>query len=238
MGPLMTITGLRPKSVVGFEVPPPDSIVEAGRRTGAGMEIVTMENGAIFKSLHGPIKREPAITTYAIYGNKGCMESGHEANKKFNLYREGETVCKGEWERYDPDIEIAREDRLAVGIESHGGSDFYPTHCFIEKILGNEDGQWSIDVYTAVDMSLVGILAYRSILNGNASIEIPNFRNKEERDAWRNDHACTNPEIAGDQLLPTTSVPALQIPHTEEEAIRLRNLWLAKEKARLEKEGK
>ena len=51
-------------------------------------------------------------------------------------------------------------------------------------------------------MTIVGILAYRSELNGGAPVQIPNLRNAAERDAFRNDHACTNPAVAGDQLLP------------------------------------
>lgn len=80
-------------------------------------------------------------------------------------------------------------------------------------------------MYTAVDMGICGILAYRSILNGNMPVKVPNLRNKEERDAFRNDHACTNPEVAGDQLLPVTtlydtnSVPDEVFEHT-------RQLWL------------
>lgn len=79
--------------------------------------------------------------------------------------------------------------------------------------MGRPDGDtYSVDVYQAVDMGICGILAYRSILNGNAPVKVPNLRNKEERDAYRNDNACTNPEIAGDQLLPVSSYPDPHIP--------------------------
>ena len=46
------------------------------------------------------------------------------------------------------------------------------------------------------------MFAFRSILNNSAPVEIPNLRNKEEREKWRNDVACTDPTVAGDQLLP------------------------------------
>lgn len=242
LGPLMTITGLRPKSVVGFEILPPDSITAVGRRAGAGMEIVTMENGAVFKSTHGPIKREPVLVQHMIYGNTGCMEGTMKTKRikedeVFNIYKESETVCSGEWENYEPDPFVAKETWEQSNSKGHGGSDFYPTHCFIEKILGREDGKWSIDVYTAVDMGIVGLLAYRSILAGNVSVDIPNLRNKEERDAWRNDNACTNPDIAGDALLPTTSIPALREPLSDEVYERVRNMWLENEKKKTTNNG-
>ena len=72
----------------------------------------------------------------------------------------------------------------------------------LEKIRGKEDAD-TIDVYEALDMFLPGMFAYRSILNGNISMEIPNLRDKSVRDQWRNDTACTDPKAAGDMLLPT-----------------------------------
>lgn len=208
VGPLLTITGLRPVSVVGFETNLNDTPkqIRMGCCRTAGIEMVTLENGAVCKSLHGDVKREPASENYQIYGKKGMMESRRYNEAEFNFYREHDdpdVYCFGDWEKYDPVNEIQTE--RASKVTGHGGSDFFPTYFFIQKILGKEDGKWSIDVYTAADMGLCGILAYRSILAGNQPVKIPNFRNREERDAWRNDNACTNPAIAGDALLPHSS---------------------------------
>lgn len=85
--------------------------------------------------------------------------------------------------------------------------------------------KYSIDVYQAVDMGICGILAYRSILNGNAPVQVPNLRNKEERDAWRNDNACTDPAVAGDQLLPISIYGEQNIPDEVYENVR--QLWLS-----------
>lgn len=54
-------------------------------------------------------------------------------------------------------------------------------------------------------MFLPGMFAYRSILAGNIPMEVPNLRDKKVREQYRNDVACTSPEVAGDQLLPTFS---------------------------------
>ena len=104
-------------------------------------------------------------------------------------------------------------------------------HFFIEKILGNPDGRYSIDVYTAVDMGICGLLAYRSALNGNQPVRVPNLRNRDERDAYRSDRACTTPEVAGDQLLPVTShSEALhEIPDAVYE--RVKRMWEEGEQA-------
>ena len=43
------------------------------------------------------------------------------------------------------------------------------------------------DVYRGVAASVVGILAYRSALADSASIEVPDFRRKGDRDRYRSD---------------------------------------------------
>ena len=64
----------------------------------------------------------------------------------------------------------------------------------------------------AHDMSLPGIFAYRSILKGGAPMQLPDFRNPEQREPFRTDNACTDPEVAGDQLLPSCSSEHAEIP--------------------------
>ena len=225
VGPLLTICGLRPVKVVGFECIPQETMTELGTYRGAGIEMVTLENGAVLKSIHGDLKREPSSINYEVYGQKGMMESGRLFPEGYvlNVYKEGERRCKGDWEKYTPTPPVAPE--MAAKFNGHDGSDFYATHFFIEKILGHEDGKWSIDVYTAVNMGIIGILGYRSTLMGSEPVEIPDFRNKEERDAYRNDVACTNPKVAGDMVLPRSSFGEPEIPDSVYDHIR--ELWEA-----------
>ena len=222
LGPLLTMTGLRPVKVVGFETNPNEEWLELGAYSGAGIEMVTLENGAIMKSVHGSLKREPSSVNYELYCKNGMMESGRlRPQPTLNVYTEGDKLCKGSWENYDPEPKIAAE--AAKTYTTHGGSDFYPTHFFIEKILERPDGKWSIDVYKAVDMGICGILGYRSVLAGNISIDVPDLRDKAQRDRYRNDHACTNPAVAGDQLLPRSSYGEPEIPDSVYDNIR--ELW-------------
>ncbi|MBP3919075.1 MAG: Gfo/Idh/MocA family oxidoreductase [Clostridia bacterium] len=222
LGPLLTITGLRPKSVVGFEGKPGEDMLALGCYRGPALEIVTLENGAVVKSVHGNMKREPGSIHYELYGKKGMMETGRlEENQPLNVYREGERRCIGAWEKYEPQAEIAAE--AAKQYQTHGGSDFYPTHFFIEKILGRPDGAWSIDIYQALDMGICGLLAYRSVLAGNMPMEVPDFRDPAQREKYRNDNACTDPAVAGDQLLPRSSYGEPDIPDSVYDAVR--ELW-------------
>ena len=61
-------------------------------------------------------------------------------------------------------------------------------------------------------MSLPGMFAYRSVLNGGVTMEIPNLRDKTVRDQYRNDTMCSDPEIAGDMLIPSYSKGDPDIP--------------------------
>lgn len=81
---------------------------------------------------------------------------------------------------------------------------------------------------------MCGILAYRSILNGNIPMEIPNFRNPEEREAYRNDRACTDPAVAGDQVIPCNPHGEPEIPDEVYEYVR--ELWRTGQEA-MHREG-
>ena len=233
LGPIMMITGRRPVSVVGFELPVKKRHGEVGHWHTAGVEMVTVDNGAVFKSVHGCLVREPGSFLTRVFGQKGSMESspaffwpdGKTPNiPNQHVWIEGEKLCRGEWDHYFPTQEIEKD--FAEKFNGHGGADFYATHFFIEKILKNpEADKWAIDVYRAIDMGSCGILAYRSSLSGSVPIAVPDLRDKAQRDAYRNDNACTNPEVAGDQLLPLSKFDYPPIP--DEVYEKVRQTWLA-----------
>ena len=206
-GPIRHITGLRPIKVVGFE---PYALTAIARkdRMGAkggpfGVELVTLENGAIVKSLHGGIYKDSIW--YCVYGEKGRMETAREdaqADGYDRVYVNTDEYPGGySTNKLETYLATERENGLDKNF-GHGGSDFWSMYWFIEKIKGNENAD-VIDVYEALDMCMVGMFAYRSILNGGAPVDIPNLRDKNEREKWRNDTACCDPKVAGDQLLPT-----------------------------------
>ena len=215
MGPIIHMTGLRPISVIGFEgIKGAERRFRVGARSGMfGLEMVTLENGGIVKSIHGGLYKNSIW--YSVYGSKGRMESAREDANVGDINRiyVNADEYSGEYkkrpvETYEPH-QFAYEN--LKGVFGHGGSDFYSMWNFIEKIKGDPNAD-TIDVYEALDMGLVGIFAYRSILNGNIPMKIPNLRNKEERDQYRNDTACTDPNVAGDMLLPTSSMGNPDIP--------------------------
>lgn len=224
LGPIIHMTGLRPVSVTGFE----GGMAERRRRTGSyggsfGIEMVTLENGGIIKSIHGDLYRNSIW--YSVYGSKGRMECGREDAKdghikkiyvNYDEYSGGYDT--GKFEAYEPTQDLANK----TANFGHGGSDFYSMYNFVEKIKGNPDAD-TIDVYEAMDMFLPGMFAYRSILDGGIPKDIPNLRDKAERDKWRNDTACSDKKTAGDMYFPSFSKGDPEIPDSVYE--HMKELW-------------
>lgn len=206
LGPLIHITGLRPVRVIGFEGANNERNLRAGNRSASfGMELVTLENGGIVKSIHGGLYAHSLW--YSIYGSKGRMETARsEANMDswYTLHvRADEYSGKYQME--------AKTYKPGTKRDNHGGGDYFSMYNFIEHLRGNENAD-IIDVYEALDSFLPGYFAYLSVLNGNVPMDIPNLKNKEERDKWRNYTACTDPKHAGDMLWPTCAKGTPNIP--------------------------
>ena len=224
LGPLIHITGLKPVSVVGTESLMNERKIKIGNKGGLfGIDMVTLENGRIIKSIHGNLRKNSVW--YAVYGTKGSAESAREiakcdGNRRIYTNIEPDEYSYGESkiETYLPKREFDEKCKEF----GHGGSDFYSIWNFVEKLRGNKDAD-VIDVYEAFDMCLPGMFAYRSVLNGNKAMEIPDLRDKSVRGKYRNDTACTDVNVAGDMLLPTLSTGTPEIP--DEVYVQQKKLW-------------
>ena len=90
LGPLFYATGRRPVRVTGFEIKNQEYLRIHGARNGsAAMEIVELDDGSYFKSLHGNLKR-PWMTRLNLFGTRGSIESRNAG--EFTVYRENEAA--------------------------------------------------------------------------------------------------------------------------------------------------
>ena len=213
LGPLIHISGLRPVSVTGFEAPFNQKMYRMGAKAGPfGVEMVTLENGAILKSLHG-VGAVKYSLWYSVQGDRGVLESQRNIAGEQGvqtLLMQGNRVegsDDGLWTDTDTKDGLTE---LAEGFD-HGGGDYYLLYNVCQAVQGNKQAD-IIDLYEALDMFLPGLFAYFSVLDGGAPQVIPNLRNKEEREKWRSDTRCTDPEAAGDQLIPSFSKGNPDIP--------------------------
>ena len=210
-GPLIHITGMRPATVTGFECPLNTRMARMGARAGhTAIEMVTFEDGSIFKSIHGVGPSKCSIW-YTVYGSKGRMESAREdagaggVSHVYEYLDSAEGADDAELKNYFPEMD---ETAKHYG---HGGSDFYCLHGAIERIMGDTGAEY-IDVFEALDMWMCGHFGYLSVLDGGVPKEIPDLRKKSERDKYRDDRRCTDPKVGKEQTLPSYSAGNPDIP--------------------------
>lgn len=222
IGPLIHITGLKPVKVTGFELPFNARMARMGAKAGpVGIEMITLENGAVLKSIHGVGPSRNSVW-YSIYGSKGRMECAREdACERDHVNKLYVNLDEFEGQNSNEPYERSTGDafsRLAAP-SGHGGSDWYVMHNVVETVRGR-DNMDVVDVYEAMDMFLPGMFAYRSVLQGGIPLDVPNLRNPEEREKWRNDTECTVAKVAGDMLVPSYSKGNPDIPAERYEEIK------------------
>ncbi|MBQ4289650.1 MAG: Gfo/Idh/MocA family oxidoreductase [Clostridia bacterium] len=227
LGPIIHASGLRPVAVNGFETVNAKFMRDLGWTSGSsGTLMVTLENGAIVKSIDMCLKREPGSINYQMYGTKGNMETDRWESGNLHVYLEGDRNCVGEHKKYVPEFDLA-----AAKGAGHWGGDFFTTYYFIHNLLGDPVAKEnSIDVYEAVDMCIPGILGFRSILNNNCKIDVPNLRLKSERDRFRYDTFCSFKETGGAMYVPGSAMQKnrdVEVPDEVYEEVRRK--WLAGE---------
>ena len=211
LGPIIHITGLRPIKVTGFE----GYVCKRGQETGSktaspGIIMVTLENGGIFKAIQGGLYKNSIW--YSIYGSLGRVETAREDAQCGDCNRVYVNLDEYPDQYFDESTGLKTYEINNEGSEyGHGGSDYWTMFNFCNKILGDDNAD-IIDVYEALDMFLPGMFGYRSILAGGKSMDVPDLRIKYYRDIYRNDTACTDPKVAGKQLLPCQAIGNPDIP--------------------------
>jgi predicted dehydrogenase len=180
LGPMMVITGLRPTRVVSLPAEVglagyPTPRVEGGMR-GPASSLITMSNGALVRNLMGATTND--VNTQRIWGTRGSAD-GDDWNMHVRLGATGHSPRMKVTPTWDDLGQLAEKS-------GHGGGDFWVMYYFARQILEGTPGPF--DVYVATDCTIQGILAYKSASLGGQPQDIPNFRNKKERDAYRDDH--------------------------------------------------
>ena len=188
LAPVMYITDTRPVKVNGFVIAyDPDDEVHFGktaRRSDLAAAImVRMDNGAMVKLMKGSLRGGGVWVR--IHGNKGAMENLRHGDRQMVRVRR-EAFEKSEDEPAEQIYAPKLPEEHAKAVEAgHGGGDYFTSYHFAEAIRKNE--QPYLDVYRGVAMSIVGILAYRSALQDANTVEVPDFRKKEECKKYADD---------------------------------------------------
>jgi predicted dehydrogenase len=190
LAPLMAIADTMPVRVNGFAVSLPEDSKRKRlweRVDVGGIIMAVMDNGAVFKLIQGMIPGHSIY--YRLHGEWGLMETGRGPGY---WGPQSVRVVHDEWDLkrgqvpekvYYPQFPDWAKEAVSAG---HGGGDFFTNHYFAEAIRRGE--QPYLNVYRGVAMSVVGILAWKSVLDGSASYAVPDFTREESRRAYENDH--------------------------------------------------
>jgi predicted dehydrogenase len=191
LAPVAAITGTRPVQVSGFVVPTaagPEALERAHRGRGwAAALMVRLDNGAVFKSLHGFLEASQQAWV-RLHGDRGLME---------NL-RQGDTrTLRVVWEVEDGEERRRAEEVYLPWPPELPATDADPLGDGVAETLLLRDFAEAVrhrtapdqDVHFGVELSITGIQAMRSSLAGSLPVEVPDLRRPEVRracaaDSW------------------------------------------------------
>lgn len=132
------------------------------------------QKGSVIKILRSQsVVRHPDMVWYALYGTKGFVENGRGAgwgDTAGYLYLENEMpkhpgAQPTSWSTIDKD---APPEAKTGG---HGTSEYYMVRDFIQAI--DEGNQPPIDVVRACDLTIPGLIAHESAMNGGVWYDVP-----------------------------------------------------------------
>ena len=186
MGAVMNITGTRPVSVNGFVFPydfdDPEMTRSLRRGDQGGVLMCRMDNEAVCKIIPWSGLRDHGQRC-RICGNRGTLE-WNQGDPRLRIHTEPfdkpDATVHNQWTQ--PEFPPEHREAMRHG---HGGADYFTSYYFTEAIRTGR--QPFLDVYRAVDMTLIGIQGYRSALNNGNTFEIPDFHDPAKRDAYRHD---------------------------------------------------
>ncbi|MCC7146274.1 MAG: Gfo/Idh/MocA family oxidoreductase [Phycisphaeraceae bacterium] len=179
LGPMMIITGLRPTRVVSLRSSqnlPAYIMRQAGGKWGVPCpSLINMSNGGVVRNLMGAMTDDTNIQR--LWGTKGSAEQTW-SYLKLRLGGGGESPKFDVKPRWPFMAEFAEKT-------GHGGGDFWVLYYFARQILTGEPAPF--EIYTACDCTIQGLLGYRSSMEGGKPFDIPDFRDKTQREPYRND---------------------------------------------------
>jgi predicted dehydrogenase len=173
LGPLLKVTGERCVSA---------TCLSGGSKMDSDLghldfmvALFQTSSGGVLKVLRAEaFSREPAFHWYSLQGSRGCLETSKPpvSPMRTNAWFE-------DLPHLADMVSIPVRD-TAVGLSGdayaggHGTIEYLMIQDFMKCI--REDTPPPLDIYAALDMTLLGLCAYQSAMNGGAPVPIPDWR--------------------------------------------------------------
>ncbi len=185
LGPVMIITGLRPVQVVALPtahaIPGQVRPRVDGHDMAVAPSLIRMSNGGVVRNLMGTTTND--THHQRLWGTLASAEVEGDS-LSLRLGGSGGTLKQPVTPSWDSLGKLAAST-------GHGGGDFWVLYYFVRQILTGEPAPF--DIYTAADVTIPGILSLRSAVEGGKAYDVPDFRDKAQREAWRNDTWAQEP---------------------------------------------
>ena len=203
LGPIMWATGATPKRVTAFSVfNPLEEKYPSASNVGDQASLIMTQNddGSIFR-LTGCAAFGAHHNAYRVCGTKGQIENlrgmGEQVMLRYNAWdtpegMERNNLYTPDWN--DPDIDL-------IKASGHGGGDYLTARMFLDCIRAGKQPEHPFDIYSAVNMSSLAILAHRSALENGTPYDIPDFKQEEWRIRYENDRLT--PFVSDDGAAPS-----------------------------------
>lgn len=189
LGPIMYATGATPKRVTAFAVyEPVKGDYPTASMDGDRAAVVTTQNddGSIYR-ITGCAAYGAHHNAYRVCGVNGQIENlrgmGGKVMLRYSEWARPEGLaCDNLYEPAWND-----KDEELIKTSGHGGGDYLTARTFVECVRKGKQPPHPFNLYSAITMSSVGILAHRSMLEGGVPYDIPDFRTEEDRVKYEND---------------------------------------------------
>lgn len=172
LGPLLKVTGARCVTACGLATA---SRLDPGAdHQDLEVGIFQTDGGATIKILAGfRVVREPAFHYYSVYGTRGCLETARPpAALRTHAYLDRVPHLQGMLE-IPLGTDVPRAP-AGAGAGGHGTAEYYMVRDFMEAVRAGSEPP--IGIQAALDMSLPGLCAHQSALQGGAPVGIPDWR--------------------------------------------------------------
>lgn len=188
LAPVMWSTGATPRKVHAIPVFHPLKEEATARRVADRAAIITTLNddGSVFK-VTGCAAFGAHSNSYRICGELGQVENLRGYGERIMLRYSPWAIPAGKEEVNVYDAQWNDADEELILRAGHGGGDFIVSRMFLDLIKKGGEPEHPYDIYSAVTMSNVAILAHRSILNNGTTYDVPDFRNEDIRKEYEND---------------------------------------------------
>lgn len=189
LGPLMKATGATPVRLTAFASFAPETrdVATANHVGDRAAAILTQnDDGSVFRLFPWSEFGGGPYSNFRFRGQWAQVENYFDTNVSLRYSAGYAPDGEATVQIYDPVLDDP--DKEIIEKCYFSGRDYLTVRIFLEAIREGRQPEYPFDIYSAVLMSSVAILGWRSVLEGGKPYDVPDFRKEEDRKRYENDN--------------------------------------------------